>query len=291
MYNDFMHHYRVNSIIAIVGLIFGIFSGISVFMMHSTNISRDSDHIREVFIDKDTDTIVEDELEPEEFCVNVPILTYHHIQPLETAQEKNQQALTVEPSNFDWHMSTLIEKGYTFISLTELVEALESEKPLDGKKIVITLDDGYRDAYTYAYPIAKKYGITLNIGLITGLIGNPEHLTSGQIIEMNSSEYVHFYNHTWSHRNLKAADTELIASQINTAREHIVSLTGSASNILIYPYGVYDMNAIHVLKENNFRAAAALEFNDKKTEQCVSDIYSLHRLRIGNAGPGVYDLY
>lgn len=290
MYNDFMHqHLRINSIIAIVGLAFGIFSGISVFMMHSSVIEEETNSIKEIFNEGVPD-IVEEVLEPEEFCVNVPILTYHHIQSIESAKEKNQQAQTVEPSNFDWHMRTLVEKDYTFISLEDLVEALETETPLDGKNIIVTLDDGYLDAYTNAYPIAQKYGIHLNIGLITGLIGNPEHLTTSQIVEMNASEYISFYNHTWSHRNLKNADLELIATQINTAREHITSLTGSPSDIVIYPYGVYDSNSIHILKENNFRAAAALEFNEKRTEQCVSDLYALPRLRVGNAGPGVYDL-
>ena len=277
---------KTNIYIVIIGLIFGIFSGINIFMLKSTSIEQDKQTAQAIIKPQPpTPTPT-----PSDFCLDVPILTYHHIQPFEDADPKNQRPQTVSPGNFDWHMRDLVEKGYRFIALEELIEALHNRTTFDDKVIVLTLDDGYQDAYTYAYPIAQKYDITLNIGIITGLIGNPEHLTASHITTMSRSGNAYFHNHTLSHRNLKSADKVMIERQVSTAQDHLTELLGTPSAIVYYPYGVYNDLSISVLKEQSFDAAVELSLTEQSTQQCLSKIYALPRLRVGNAGPGAYDL-
>ena len=282
-----MHpHLKQNLYIVLLGLAFGVFSGVSIFMLKSSTIEQEKQAIREVIKPAPpTPTPI-----PSDFCLDVPVLTYHHIQPFEVADPKNQRAQTVTPGNFDWHMRFLIEKGYRFISLEELISTLKARENFEDKVIAVTLDDGYQDAYTYAFPIAQKYDIILNIGLITGLTGNPEHLTGSQIVAMHNSGHVAFHNHSLSHRNLKSADKVMIERQITLPQDHLAQWIGTPSAILYYPYGVYNAVSISVLEEQKFDAAFELSLTKNSTQQCLSKIYSLPRLRIGNAGPGAYDL-
>src|ERR1035437_5857652 len=58
------------------------------------------------------------------FCLHVPILTYHHIQPEAVAKELGQTSLTVDSGMFDQQMAYLVSNGYTPILANELITAL-----------------------------------------------------------------------------------------------------------------------------------------------------------------------
>ncbi|MDZ4228094.1 MAG: polysaccharide deacetylase family protein, partial [Candidatus Levybacteria bacterium] len=105
------------------------------------------------------------------YCLNVPVLMYHHIQPNAEAQSKGQKALSVDVGAFDLQMGYLVSSGYTVISAGQLTDALLNHTALPQKSIVITMDDGYSDIFIYAYPILQKYNIVANLAVITGLTG------------------------------------------------------------------------------------------------------------------------
>ena len=68
------------------------------------------------------------------------------------------------------------------------------------KSILLTFDDGYRNNYTNAYPILKKYNKKATIFLNTAYVGiDDDYLTWDQILEMYSSGLVDFQLHSHSH--------------------------------------------------------------------------------------------
>lgn len=214
------------------------------------------------------------------FCLNVPVLTYHHIQPLSVAEEKEQKNITVDNEIFDSQMKYLVDHGYQTIKAEDLVYALINHQKLGGKSIVITLDDGSDDAYLYAYPIARKYNLVLNLMIITGLLENPGYLTWGQLKEMVSSGLITAYNHSWSHNYLTKSSREKIVSEISTSKQQIEENLGKKSNIFVYPYGVSNNEVTEVLKQEGYLGAFT---TISGTIQCEPYLMTLHRNRIGNA--------
>ena len=222
------------------------------------------------------------------YCLRVPVLTYHHIQPQAIAVELKQTSLNVDNGMFDQQMAYLASHGYNSISALSLVEALRNHTGLPGKSVVITMDDGYADNDTYALPVLKKYNLKANLMLATGLVGsNPDMLTWGQVQDMKNSGLYYFTNHTWSHYAVVNGPQSKIETEIDTGASQIKQYIGQDVNIFTYPYGSFNNNAIQTLQRKGYIGAFS---TIPGQYQCDSFIMTLHRTRIGNSSLSNYGL-
>lgn len=90
----------------------------------------------------------------------------HRVFPLEKNKLPSNENLKISPEFLEHCILHLQKEGYEFISLDRLYEILQYSEKVK-KKIVFTLDDGYKDNFTYAYPIFKKYKIPFTIYITT----------------------------------------------------------------------------------------------------------------------------
>jgi peptidoglycan/xylan/chitin deacetylase (PgdA/CDA1 family) len=218
------------------------------------------------------------------YCLNVPVIMYHHIQPTAEAQARGQTALSLDNGVFDSQMAYLASSGYSAISAGQLVEALVNHTELPAKSIVITMDDGYNDIYTYAYPILQKYHIIANLGVITGLVGGADYASWGQIEEMSRSGLMYMVNHTWSHYSV-TQNSDKSRYEIATAKQQLQDHTGQNIDTFIYPYGAINSSAISNLQLEGVRGAFSEIYG---FWQCDSFLMALHRVRIGNSSLASY---
>jgi len=220
------------------------------------------------------------------YCLNIPIILYHHIQPYDEAIKKGQQNLTVDPNFFDQHISYLASSGYTFLTVDNLVSALQNKEQLPQKSIIVTIDDGYDDNYIYAYPILRKYNAIGNFMIPAGLMETPGYLTWGQIKDMLSTGQK-MYNHTWSHAALGYITKEQIIDEVTKADKKLEEVTGIPQTILTYPYGSFNDLAIQTLREQGFTAALTTIHG---RWQCDNSLMTLYRDHVGNAPLSSYGL-
>lgn len=75
---------------------------------------------------------------------------------------------SVTPQAFEAQMRFLRER-YRVLSLEELCREMENPAAI-GQAVAVTFDDGYRDLYTNAFAILKKYGIPATVFLIVNSI-------------------------------------------------------------------------------------------------------------------------
>lgn len=221
------------------------------------------------------------------FCLNIPVLMYHHIQPLAEAKKIGNGQLTVDVGMFDKQMHYLVSGGYNAISADQLVQALVTKRRLSPKSIVITIDDGYSDMFTYAYPVLQKYNLKASLMIPTGLIDNQGYLSWTQLKQMIDSGLVSAYDHTWSHNSLPADSTEKAQYEILTAKKQLEDHLGKSQNIFAYPYGSENNFVINLLKSDGFIAAFSII---PGITQCDSFIMTLHRTRIGNSPLSTYGI-
>ena len=115
----------------------------------------------------------------------VPCIMYHSI-----SDEK-----AINSKNFEEQLELM--KNYATFKFEELEEV---HCTLPKNSILLTFDDGYKDNYTNAFPLLKKYNMKATIFLNTAYIGtDPEYLNWEEIKEMYESGLVDFQLHTHSH--------------------------------------------------------------------------------------------
>lgn len=219
------------------------------------------------------------------YCLNVPVLLYHHIQPQSIAIEKKQTALSVDNGVFDQQVGYLISSGYNLITAQELVDALKNKSGLPAKSMLITLDDGYSDGYQYAYPVIQKYHIKVNLMIPTGLLGGADYMSWDNLREMYGSGLIYITDHTWSHYAVSNGSEDKIKYEIETAKMQLENNLGQSVNIFTYPYGSFNNTSINILRQGGFVGAFS---TIPGHWQCDSFIMALHRTRIGNSSMPYY---
>ena len=215
----------------------------------------------------------------QDYCLNVPVIMYHHTEPIDIATQLGHPQLTEDSTYFEEHIKYLTEHKYHFLPLSKLVYAILTRTTVPDKSVVITIDDGYIDNYTYAFMMAKKYHAVMNFMIITGMVGDPDYMTWDHVKEMAASPYVRLYNHTNNHLPLGEISQDEIINQVTTANEALKTNLGIDNKIVIYPSGSYSDLAIQTLQQLGMVAAVS---TDPGTDECLSNIYKLPRVRVGN---------
>lgn len=169
--------------------------------------------------------------------VRIPILYYHAVDDETFGLEQ----LFVRPDEFDRQME-YVSKNYTPIHFSQIPEAGRIKNP-----IIITFDDGYRDNYTYAYPILKKYNVKATVFLVPEYLDKPKFLTREQVSVMK--DLVSFQSHTMNHMELDKASETLIRKQLIDSKSYIERLTGERVNVLAYPVGLYNDEVVRITGE------------------------------------------
>lgn len=73
---------------------------------------------------------------------NIPILLYHDFVTIVPDKDPDNFNYINTPQSFEENIKTLLENGYTFMSMEELNNAYDGKIEFPTKPILITMDDG-----------------------------------------------------------------------------------------------------------------------------------------------------
>lgn len=219
-------------------------------------------------------------------CAIVPVLTYHHVQPEETAQQRGQQALTVYTPTFIAHLQYLKDRNYRVISPQQLIEFFDGGLALPPNPVLITFDDGYDDFASDAAPALRKANLGATLFLSTGLADNPGYVSWKQLAEAVEGSQIKVGNHTWSHHNLQAR-RDTIAYEVGTAQQQLSERGYGDPKTFAYPYGLTSAAGIDYLSNEGYQLAFTTE---PGKILCKQRRLLLPRVRVGNAPLSAYGL-
>lgn len=182
---------------------------------------------------------------------DICILMYHSID-----YEKNNN-LRMPKEKFSEQMKYIKDNGYTTLTVSQLHDFIEKDSPIPKKSVVITLDDGYADNYTNAYPILKKYGINATIFVITDSIDKDNsYLNSKQIKELQNNG-IDIQSHTTNHQELHRLPYEKQLQTLKDSKEVLENLLNKKITCIAYPCGKYNNDTIRAAKEAGYTMALA----------------------------------
>jgi len=86
------------------------------------------------------------------------VLTYHRVADPDRDPHLNPRLISAEPDVFARQMQYLANH-YQPVRLLDVLEAVESGRPLPRRAVLVTFDDGYRDFLEVALPILRSHRI------------------------------------------------------------------------------------------------------------------------------------
>ncbi|MCL1926939.1 MAG: polysaccharide deacetylase family protein [Syntrophorhabdaceae bacterium] len=187
--------------------------------------------------------------------IKIPVLMYHDI------SNSFNDPYTVSPSLFAAQMEWFYNNGFRTISVRDI-----ANPPAGGKLVVITFDDGYASFLDYAFPLLREYGFCANINIIGNLVGKyiPEGDDSRPMLSWD--EYRHLLKsglvdigchthalHRFEHKGALDVSDDVLRQDLRMFLDTMKKETGAQTDILAWPYGLYDAQKTEVAKKEGFR--------------------------------------
>lgn len=214
--------------------------------------------------------------------LSVPILMYHRI--AEVAGDRN----SLPPAAFAAQLAYLKTHGYQTLTLAEVFSLRQAARPLPGKTVVLTFDDGYEDNYRVALPLLKQYGMRATVFVVAGWIDKPNDWEDypGKPVcrTMNWTQLREWQaagneigSHTVNHPFLSQLNEAEITAELRTSKEILENGLQCEIPFLCYPYGDFDARVQRVAAAVGYQGALAI-FNGTSLTQF--DAYALPRIVI-----------
>jgi peptidoglycan/xylan/chitin deacetylase (PgdA/CDA1 family) len=208
----------------------------------------------------------------------VPILMYHRINVVTASTPAVTRRLTVHPAVFARQMRWLKRNGYHTITQRRLFDALMCGRPLPSRPILITFDDGYRDALYRASPVLVALGMRATAYVITSRISNGDVSFLGwrHLVQLERRG-VEIGSHTVSHRQLPGLSDSAALGELVRSRRVLERRLGHRVPWLAYPIGAFDSRIERLARRAGYVLAVTTQHG---TRQSAQRPLALPRLRI-----------
>lgn len=217
--------------------------------------------------------------------MKAPVLAYHKIDE-PTADVKIRGAYT-SPKNFAKQLTYLKKRGFSFYTAAELIDFYRENGAFPKQAVALTFDDGWKDNFTFAFPILRELRIKATIYLVPSCIGKTtaqvvadgegerEHLSKEDIIEM-SKHGIEFGSHTLNHRLLHRISAPEIEYEVTESKKDIENLLQKPCRTFAYPAGFFTPTARAAVERAGYSAAFSTVYGDDENP----DLYALNRIEI-----------
>ncbi len=162
--------------------------------------------------------------------------------------ENKYPSTNIKMDVFKEHMEIIKKNGYDFYNPKFFIE--EFNKPKKEKKILITIDDGFKSFYTEAWPYLKKNEIPFILFVSTEPVGKNGYMDWNEIKEIEQSEFGYIGHHSHTHKYLIDMTEEEFIDDIKTATKIFKDKLGYVPLIFSYPFGEYSQSIKNYISKN-----------------------------------------
>ncbi len=212
---------------------------------------------------------------------------YHSIACVPQGVNVKLRGLYVTPRRFAQQMTLLRLFGYQGLSMAAAMPYLRGER--QGRIVVITFDDGYRDNLENALPTLQGHGFSATCYVVSDAIGGYNHWDSDvgscprkllmDVADLRAWQKagMEVGAHSRHHRKLPGCDNRELHDEVNGSRHQIEDLLGGGVTQFCYPYGVAGAREIDAVREAGFTAAVTTYRGRARPGM---SIYSLPRVTV-----------
>ena len=169
-------------------------------------------------------------------------LMYHRF------NENKYPSTNIKMEVFTEQMKIIRDNGYDFYDPKLFID--EFDKPKNEKKILITIDDGFKSFYKEAWPYLKENKIPFILFVSTEPVGKNGYMNWDEIIEIEKSEFGYIGHHSHTHEYLIDMNEEDFINDIETSTKIFREKLGYVPLIFSYPFGEYSLFMKNYISKN-----------------------------------------
>jgi peptidoglycan/xylan/chitin deacetylase (PgdA/CDA1 family) len=158
-------------------------------------------------------------------------LMYHRF------NENKYPSTNIRMNIFTQQIQLIKDLNYKFYNPKFFID--EFNKPKDQKKILITIDDGFKSFYTEAWPFLKKNKIPFILFISTEPVGKNGYMSWDEIKEIEKSDFAIIGHHSHTHEYLIDMENSKFIEDIELATKIFKEKLGYNPKIFSYPFGEY----------------------------------------------------
>jgi peptidoglycan/xylan/chitin deacetylase (PgdA/CDA1 family) len=165
--------------------------------------------------------------------------------------------MNVTPARFREQIEGLLQLGYKFWPLPDVIDHVERDWPIPEGVVILTFDDGFRNFYLNVWPLLRQWDVPATLFVATAYLDSPDPfpfdtwgvahreraapeawqpLTWKQCLEMERSGLVDIGSHTHTHRNFRGKPVEL-RHDLATSLALLEAQLGPGLRTFSFPYG------------------------------------------------------
>ncbi len=198
----------------------------------------------------------------------VPILMYHRVVP--SAPAHDPHGICVTTAAFEAHLRWLARRGYTGVPLDSVLgnRSRPGGGP-PGRRVVITLDDGYEDNYLYAWPLLRRHHFTATVFVVSDAIGGandfdadsgsePARMLSDDQMRSMHAGGIGFGSHTRCHpADMTALPDARVTDELGGSRRVLEGILDSPVLDFCYPHARLDARVESLVRAAGYRSGCA----------------------------------
>ncbi|MFF9275494.1 polysaccharide deacetylase family protein [Streptomyces griseosporeus] len=205
------------------------------------------------------------------------VLMYHAVGTRTAAHDPHN--LFVPPENLRRQFRSLLDHGWTFLTLDEYVRG-----GAPRRSVLLTFDDGYRSFLEEGLPVLRELGVPATVFVLSGLLGGrsrwmpempDEPLVDADGVRELAAAGLDVECHGWDHPRLPGADAETLTRNVVHAADVLAGLTGRRPRAYAYPYGDHDLAARRAVAAAGFDVAFSVHEGDGRFAVPRVDITSI----------------
>ena len=169
-------------------------------------------------------------------------LMYHRF------NENKYPSTNIRMDIFVEQMNMISNQGYEFYDPKNFIDQFNKTK--DKKKILLTIDDGFKSFYNEAWPYLKKNKIPFILFVSTEPVGKNGYMTWDEIKEIDKSKIGFIGHHSHTHEYLIDMTENEFIKDIETASKIFNEKLGHVPSIFSYPFGEYSLYMKDYISKN-----------------------------------------
>ncbi len=188
----------------------------------------------------------------------VRIFGYHRV-------SGDDDVFAVTPRAFREQMELLRASDAEVVSLRDALDLLA--RPVSGRYVCVTFDDGYLDTVEHALPVLEQLGLPATVFVIGDVLEGratfdwyhtepPPHMTVADLPRLLQSGLVDVQAHSTTHRRLTLLSDDDLRREIAGSKEQLERYVPALTSFS-YPAGIYGAREVDAVLRAGFRAGVA----------------------------------